>query len=120
MIGINVSRTLTLIRRHRLALCIILLMRLALAKSADKIRPTPMTISQTVDIQAMDRPRKDALLPSKVIGIMAQAKNQVDRNNDMATIEISYNGKHTNQTMIHAVHSPNIIFPTHTKYKKTG
>jgi hypothetical protein len=72
-IGINVSRIVTLIHRHRLAMCIIVLMRLALANIADKIIPTSITMSQTADVQAMDKPRKVALLPSKVMGIMAQA-----------------------------------------------
>jgi hypothetical protein len=98
MIGMIVSRMPTLIRRHRLELCIILLMRLALANSADKTTPTPMTMSQIADVQAIDKPDKVALLPSKVMGIMAQATRVVKTKIKMPILRSQTAGRNTKPT----------------------
>ena len=77
--GIRVSRMLTLIRLHRRELCMIRLIRKALAKRAEKMRPTPMVMSHTEDVQAMSKPcREEALPPSKDNGMIVDAVWFVD------------------------------------------
>ena len=50
--GYNVSRTVSLIRRHSFAFLMIILIRNVFAKSAENVIPKPITSSQKDELQA--------------------------------------------------------------------
>ena len=77
--GINVSFTLTLMRRNVLALLVSLLILWVFDANAEKIIAIPNDNSQTVAVQALDMPSKESVDKSITIGIIMDSKIQTNK-----------------------------------------